>query len=263
MVIEKIEVKVMTKSPQTNYFKKANQCEQIEKILSYLLALLTMLSSFMRLDLFFINGLFILMFILIAVLHRMGDEAKYNAEKIRRMDFIDHSFNTKYIEDSSEKYYDNDEIEHGFYKMVVNNFENSLFSSEISKKMYEKKQFNLLILSSLLLIGFILGIINMKNLVPIIQLMLSGYFYVSYLDLKEYKERTEQTFLDFKRLFDNEFLNTEQSIKKNMAEIIRLHIIYETNISDKKLSLDSKIYEEMNEMLTEKWETMKIKYEIK
>lgn len=253
----------MAKSPQTNYFKRASTCEKFEKYLAYTLTGLTIVLTLLKIDYLFLDMLLGLGFVLIVILDRAADESKYTGEKIRRMDFIDHSFATKYIENGSEKYYDNDEIEYGFYKMVVNCFENSLFSSEISKKMYEKKQIKLLFISGALMIFCILGLVNMKSAMAIIQLLLSGYFFLEYRDLKEYKDRTEQIFLDFKKLFDNGLVNKEESIKKNMPEIIRLYTVYETNISDKKLSLDSQIYEQLNDTLTQNWEKIKIKYEIK
>ena len=47
-----------------------------------------------------------------------------------------------------------------------------------------------------------------------------------------------------------------------MAEIIKLYIEYESNISDLKIMLDSKKYSSVNEELTEKWNAMKETYNI-
>lgn len=47
-----------------------------------------------------------------------------------------------------------------------------------------------------------------------------------------------------------------------MAEIIKLYIEYESNISDLKILLDSKIYCSLNEELTAKWNLMKENYNI-
>lgn len=251
----------MTKSPQTNHFQESLKYEKISKRLVYILFIGTIGINFLGKNVYLEAGT-ILVYVSSVYFAKQSQNFRYEAESIRRMDFIDNSFGTKYIEDSSENYYDNSEIDHGLYKMIVNVFENALFSTKISERMHNKSKTKnwiaIVIMISFALFGF------SKNIYisPCVQLLLSGYFILEYFDIKEYKERTNQIYLDIKKLFDKGLKNEITSIDANIAEIVRIYVLYESNIADKKLLLDSKIYNELNPELTLKWETIKQKYNI-
>lgn len=252
----------MAKSPQTNYFQLASQYQKVYDILFLVIGSLTIISNFNNANRI-LNLISIFGFIILLIIERNIQSFKNNAEEIRRMDFIDNSFGTKYVENSSEGYYDTNEIKHGLYKMMTNVFENSLFSYEISKKMYIQAKIKQTILV-IILIGFsVFGFLKTEYIGSILQILLSRQLILKLLDLQEYNQKTNTIFNDLKKLFDSGFKNTIESIDSNLPEIIKIYMEYETNISDKKLSLNSKLYLEMNDELTERWEKIKIKYEIK
>ena len=62
-----------------------------------------------------------------------------SAGKEKRLDLIDHAFNTNYTGEKSVGYFNADGISSGVYKLAVLAFENSLFTSEVAKKMLVKK----------------------------------------------------------------------------------------------------------------------------
>lgn len=252
----------MAKSPQTNYFQLSSQYQKVYDILFLVIGSLTIISNFNNANRI-LNLISIFGFIILLIIERNIQSFKNNAEEIRRMDFIDNSFGTKYVENSSEGYYDTNEIKHGLYKMMTNVFENSLFSSEISKKMYIQAKLKQTILV-IILIGFsVFGFLKTEYIGSILQILLSRQLILKLLDLQEYNQKTNTIFNDLKKLFDSGFKNTIESIDSNLPEIIKIYMEYETNISYKKLSLNSKLYMEMNDELTERWEKIKIKYEIK
>lgn len=252
----------MANSPQTNYFQLASKYQKIYDILFLIIGILTIILNFINANKI-LNLISIFGFVILLIIERNIQSFKNSAEEIRRMDFIDNSLGTRYIENSSEGYYDTSEIEHGLYKMMTNVFENSFFSFEISKNMYIKTKINQSIVV-IILIGFsVFGFLKAEYIGAILQILLSRQIILKLFDLQEYNQKTNAIFNDLKKLFDSGFQNTTESINENLPEIIKIYMEYETNISDKKLSLNSKIYMEMNEELTERWNEIKIKYEIK
>lgn len=252
----------MANSPQTNYFQLASKYQKIYDILFLIIGILTIILNFINANKI-LNLISIFGFVILLIIERNIQSFKNSAEEIRRMDFIDNSLGTRYIENSSEGYYDTSEIEHGLYKMMTNVFENSFFSFEISKNMYIKTKINQSIVV-IILIGFsVFGFLKAEYIGAILQILLSRQIILKLFDLQEYNQKTNAIFNDLKKLFDSGFQNTTESINENLPEIIKIYMEYETNISDKKLSLNSKIYMEMNEELTERWNKIKIKYEIK
>lgn len=252
----------MANSPQTNYFQLASKYQKIYDILFLIIGILTIILNFINANKI-LNLISIFGFVILLIIERNIQSFKNSAEEIRRMDFIDNSLGTRYIENSSEGYYDTSEIEHGLYKMMTNVFENSFFSFEISKNMYIKTKINQSIVVTIL-IGFaVFGFLKAEYIGAILQILLSRQIILKLFDLQEYNQKTNAIFNDLKKLFDSGFQNTTESINENLPEIIKIYMEYETNISDKKLSLNSKIYMEMNEELTERWNEIKIKYEIK
>lgn len=251
----------VAKSPQTNYFVKIGQYQKYHDISFIMLIIVTIVANFIE-KRFILDAASIIIFILLIAIEVCIKNYRYKAELVRRMDFIDDSFGTNYVENSSEDYYDNSEIELGIYKMITNVFENVLFSSEISRRMYDKAIIKNLI-AIIVLLGFaVLGFARSQYIGPMIQLFLSSHFVINWLDLRAYSEITDKIFLELKYLFDSRLKNTKESIEECLPEIIKIHLEYETNISDKKLSLDSKIYNELNPVLTNKWLEIKKKYRI-
>ena len=146
--------------------------------------------------------------------------------------------------------------------MIVNTFESALFSYTISEKMRNKKVLKNLLLFICIIALSIIGFTKSKYGLTILQLFLSKDYILDFVDIYIYNSRVKNIFDDLKKLFDNNLKNNSRSINKNMSEIIRLYMEYETNISDSKIALDSSIYNQVNESLTQEWEQIKIEYKI-
>lgn len=248
-------------SPQTNYFDLASK---LIKVLNTLIISITIFSiGFTLLDNgVVVNILSILAIFTLGILNLIISHYREKAETIRRRDFIDNSFGSNLHHESSKEYYDNEEVNQGLYKLAVNLFENTLFSSTITEKM-KKKAMKKSIIPAVVIIGFsFYGFANSQMALPILQLFLSSLFLKEIYIIWVYNQRVEEVFDKMKRLF-NKGKVTPKNIKKYEAEILSLWVENECNISDLKLLLDNKIYDEVNPSLTKEWEKIKEKYEIK
>lgn len=244
-------------SPQTNYFKTSKKLTQIYNYTFWIIFLLSMVLSIFK-QAFWVSCLSIFSIILLSILELVSDNFKIKAEKIRRMDFIDNSFGTKLVHDSSDDYYDNDELEPGINKAILNLFENSFFSMRVSEEMM-RKHFGKNIIFTVIIIGFaIYGFSNSVISLPILQLYLSRYFILNMIKLKSFHDSVEANFNDLKSI--TEKLGDNRKLTDVELMLIRALVEYEVNIAESNLLLDYKIFNEMNLELTKEWQEIKVKY---
>mgnify|MGYP000352527253 FL=1 len=71
----------------------------------------------------------------------------HNVEKRKRNDLIDNSFGTKYSDENTVGYYNNDETENGIKKLALNSYESSFHTENTLKLMLYKKLIILITLS--------------------------------------------------------------------------------------------------------------------
>lgn len=245
-------------SPQTNYFMKALGLNKYYEKLLIIAMILSLVFIYIG-----ENKLLILLSVLSIVgfiaLEYVISNYQEKAETIRRKDFIDNAFGTKLSNENSEEYYDNEEIEKGLYKALLNLFENSLFSKEISEKMLERKLKRSIIPALILIISAVYGFLGNQLMIPILQLFLSKEFLCKNIKLKSYNEKVENIYNNIATLCDTTKLSNK-NILKYEPHILNIWIEYESNISSSKLFLDGKIYNDLNPELTKKWNKIKIKY---
>lgn len=252
----------MITTPHKNYFDIASKYRILYKGLFWLSVVLSIVFTKFKIE-DAVNWISIFSLVSLLSIDRIIRHYAFKAEETRRMDFFDNSFGTHYSHISSSEYYDTDEILNGPYKMIANTFESSLFTMEISSRMKNSAMLRNL-LFFFVIVGFaIYGFSRVSIAIPLLQLFLSKDFVVELLDLHFYNNRVENIFNDLKKLFDRGLVNNQESVNKNLSEIIRIYMEYETNISDMKIQLSSKVYNSMNQDLTKEWERMKEKYSIK
>lgn len=249
-------------SPQKDFYKIAERYKTAYDILFWGSLAFTVLFTFFEQS-HIINSVSIFSLVGLVVLDYVIRHYGTLAEDLRRQDFFDNSFGTNYNHEPSKNYYDTDELDNSLYKMITNTFESALFSAEISKRMKNRTLVKNLLFSVVIIGIAIYGFSRTSYALPMLQLFLSKDFIVELIDINVYHSRVCKIFNDIKRLFDNNLVNTSDSIDGHTPEIIKLYMEYETNISDMKVALDSKIYSKLNGQLTAKWEDMKTKYGIK
>lgn len=182
----------------------------------------------------------------------------YKAEKLRRTDLIDHSFSTNFSGQQSSGYYNSAGINPGVYKIAVNGFENSLFSSNTAKKMTKMKWAK----ASVVLLIFLLSAFMGEKLIlnSLIQVAAASVLVQQAIKLQLFSDRINKIHEDFKALFSN--MRDETDKAKREGEMVRNVLNYETTISSAGIILDSKIFFKYNDELSRKWEKMKQDYKI-
>lgn len=176
------------------------------------------------------------------------------AEAKRREDFFDNSLNTQLAENNSEKYFSNENLNHGVIKMGVNNFENCFFSKSVSGKMLTP-----MLLKSALVLALFLALAlftDRETLTTALQLALPFTILLQTIRLFLYNKRMKDVFKTYQRIFSS----TVDGKKEHL--IIGNMTNYEIILSWACIKLDSKLFDKMNDDLSAQWEDLKKKYNI-
>lgn len=244
-------------SPQTNYFETSMKLNKAYHISYWLVFVLSIIATVFNMN-SWVEYISVFSIIYLSILSSVADNYKLKAEKIRRTDFIDNSFGTKFVHDSSDAYYDNDEVEVGIKKCMANLFENAYFSYNVSKEMVRKKTLKNLLFTLIILGLAIYGFSRSNISLPLLQLYLSRYFILDFIRINSFHQRAESCFDELKKI--------SEDIKENRnlttAEIVFFKILvdYEAGIAESNVVLDSKIFKKLNPSLTSEWEALKSKY---
>lgn len=244
-------------SPQTNYFKTSQKWNMTYNVSYWLILVFSIFATVLNLNTW-VEYVSIFAIIYLNIISYIGENYKLKAEKIRRADFIDNSFGTKFVHDSSDAYYDNDELDFGIRKSMTNLFENTYFSYNVSKEMIRKKSVNNLIFTVIILGLAIYGFSRSNISLPLLQVYLSRYFIIEYLKLNAFHQRAESCFDELKKVSVN--MTENRKLKAFEIQFIKTLVDYEAGIAESNIVLDSKIFNEMNTQLTIEWEKMKKKY---
>lgn len=244
-------------SPQTNYFKISEKWNRAYNTSYWMILVFSILSTVLNLDTW-VEYVSIFAIIYLNIISYIAENYKLKAEKIRRADFIDNSFGTKFVHDSSDAYYDNDELDFGVKKSMTNLFENSYFSYNVSKEMIKKKSVYNLIFTVIILGLSIYGFSRSNISLPLLQVYLSRYFIIEYLKLNAFHQRAELCFDELKKIS----VDMTENRKLTAAEVqfIKTLVDYEAGLAEFNIVMDSKLFNEMNAELTIEWEKMKKKY---
>jgi hypothetical protein len=253
-------------SPQDDTFKIISTLNKTKTFIFYSIFILAIvLSVFENTNSLFIYSISVLDYILIFSFYILTYLINYylypKAEEIRRSDFIDNALNTKFNIKSSEEYFTNDNIEEGIYKIAVNLFENCYFTKEISGKMLSKRTIFFVISSIIILLISIQGLKNSLFTKSILQLYLSIYVLGNQIKLFTLHSRMTVKFERLKNLFSRNDLDLNNYTE--IGRIIKMYIDYETDLAVLRVNLDSNIFNKMNPKLSENWNEIKNKYEIK
>lgn len=205
-----------------------------------------------------INALVSVLSVLYIALDLLVNHKFYRAEKGRRIDFIDHAFKTNFSGDRSRGYYNPGGINEGVYKMSVQTFENSLFSTNSAKKMTMSKWTYATIVLIVFLVSACLGEKGWVN--NLLQLAAAGILVQQAFKFQYFSNRIEDIHSDFKTLFNNLTDVTDKS--KHEGEMVKNVLNYETTLAWGSMILDSEIFNKDNDELSRRWEQMKLDYKI-
>lgn len=248
-------------SPQSDYFKMAVKINNFSNTLFWIIFALSILFTLSDSSIC-INAVSILSLIMLFFLDMLTKYYQCKGDFNRRKDFIDNSFGTKFSIKSSISYYDNEEINQGLLKALVNVFENSFFSLNVTNEMKKQALFKNTIMFIIVIACAFYGFSNNSLALPILQLFLSKYFVEDMLILYKYNSKVESIFNNITNMFSNELFNNKLNVNLVHANIIHMLIEYEVNIANSNIFLDSKIFNRLNTELTNEWSIIKKKYGI-
>lgn len=180
----------------------------------------------------------------------------HTAEKKKRNDLIDNSFGTKYSDENTVGYYNNDEVESGIKKLALNSYESSFHTENTLKLMLYKGLIYLIILS----IPFFLSIFT-KNGGDIVRLLFeisipATLFFefiimlIYYLNVCEINER-------FKIEFTN--IGKTNLSERDYPKLLIPIMEYYSMKAWSNTNLDSTIFNRNNERISQKWKERKTK----
>ncbi|MCY8807028.1 hypothetical protein MOE15_00525 [Bacillus atrophaeus] len=178
-----------------------------------------------------------------------------NTEEKRMAHLLSNSFRIAFNDEQTNRYYNND-VTPSILKLGINTFENTLFTSQISRIMAKKSS---LIVLTYLIIWFIIILYRDSSLELIS--VIGQTIFTSHIITNVLKEcilyvKTQRLQQEFYTLFlqcdgqfeDNRFLN---------PKIIELVTKYETLKSSMAVSLDTNIFNKINQKTSSKWERIK------
>lgn len=225
-------------APHNIYFDKANKCSRFRKIVFITSLILSFILTFIstiykQMNLSFINNLVLILSLVIL--------------------FI----------------VENDEIDEGLYKLIINLFESCFWSLEVSKRMKDKESIKTYIMGIVLILISMYGLGNSLIAIPILQIFLSKDVVARYLAIKNYNSELNNIFDEIKSLFvDNR--NASSEVTNQEHKIIDILLRYECNIEGSKVNLESKLFTSKKEKyklehqeLERKWNNIKTKYNIR
>ena len=250
--------------PQEKAFDTALSLLKWYKLFSIISICLSILGVFTYTDYInrFITYLSLAMVCLSYFCKFLYDNAYINAEEIRRDGLIDNSYSTKLAEIESVGYYDSKGVDIGYKKMLINIFQNSLYTEEISKKMKIKAVIKTIIAFLVILAVICFGDIKTKFAFLLIQIFLSGLFVGELLTLSKLSSSMHIINNNCKRILANIASKKREETITIQGEIIREVIRYETSLAYSCIQLDKDIFEKLNSQLDEQWEQNKMRFGI-
>lgn len=171
---------------------------------------------------------------------------------------VDHAFETNFSGEKSTGYFNAQGVNKGVYKLSVLTFENSLFTSEIAKRMTYTKWGVTILIALVFIFSAALG--NKWLVNDILQIAATGVLIQQAIRLQQFSDRMASIHSDFKALFNDLKDMTDKSPKE--GEMLRNILNYESTHSWGSILLDSKLFNKLNPELSVKWDRIKQNYNI-
>ena len=182
----------------------------------------------------------------------------FEAGKAKRLDFIDNSYGTDFSGAKSEGYFTNETVKTGIYKMAVNCFENSFFSSQISSKMIKWAWIKAIVVLIIFVFSAALGEKGVVNL--LFQLSLPILLLQQAIKITFFYTRITTVYQSLLELFND--LKQGGFTNKKDPEIFKIVLEYQTTLTWAAIPLNDTIFKKNNAQLSKKWDALKENYNI-
>ena len=193
------------------------------------------------------------------ILHLVADTFIYPATaNARRMDFIDNSLNTKFLDKKSKNYFTNEEIPVGPHRMAVNCFENCFFTLNIAVAMLPQIIIKNTAFAIVFLTTAYFGFKDNSIGLPILNIFLSSLFITNLVHHLTFVARLKGLLQRFKLIF----MEWKKIQESSLAHAILLILEYETILSHNKSPSSDRIYRMNSAAWAAEWNELKIRYEM-
>jgi hypothetical protein len=248
--------------PHQQIFNRAKMFDKWAKFFIYVSSAISIALIFLHPPydkLIMVLNAFNCVFIAIVVLFdQLYNYIFFEAGKAKRLDFIDNSFGTDFSGAKSQGYFTNEDLGAGIYKMAVNCFENSYFSSQISGKMIKSAWAKAILILLIFVFNAALGEKGIVNL--LFQLSLPILLFQQAIKITLFYIRVNTAYESFLRLF-NDFKQSG-SIQNKDPEILKIVLDYQTTLTWGAVPLSDRIFNKNNAHLSRKWNELKANYNI-
>lgn len=248
--------------PYQSSYNKLKICRTISSWLLVIISVLSIAlpiikqSGYTFYDIFdFLNIAFIIGYF---ILNTVTEVFIYPSTAIkRRKGYIDNSIGSKLLDKPLTGYFSNDSIPFGSYKLAVNCYENCFFSYNIAKAMTLR-----IAIKNTVFFFFFLGCAYFGfqgNIVatPIIQIFISTLFLNELIQHLNFRAKLKKILDSFQQLF------TQKLKYDDLGTPIFFALDYETVLAYNKSPLSDKLYKKLDPQLSQEWEELKRRYEIR
>ncbi len=176
------------------------------------------------------------------------------AERIKREDLIDNSFGTKYSDEKSQNYYNNDDVEYGILKFALNTYESAFHTQQVLKGMLLKSSVKLLILS----IPFIVSIYTNGG-TSFIRLLFEISIPIAYLSKVIIQIIYFTRVRGINTRFKTELLSIkdDDNLELTQGKLLNPIMDYYNTKAWANMNLDEKVFNKINETTSAKWQNRK------
>lgn len=178
------------------------------------------------------------------------------AADARTKDFLSHAYGPNLSTVRTQNYYNNN-APFGVKKVAAQTFENTLFTKQICRKMFNQQIF----LVALYMVIFAIGLANRDTPLTLwcaaAQVLFGEQIIVRFIRLWWLRSRAEQIHEELRQLY---VISTNGIQFDTIA--MDAYTRYETSKATVGITLSSKIYEKLNPSLTNEWNQLRATYRI-
>lgn len=183
------------------------------------------------------------------------------AESIRRDALIDHSFGTVMADIQSEGYYDSDDIDSGFKKLLASIHQSSLLSSRVIDVMIKRQEKVTLFGGFFVIIACAVSSIQSELFLTILSGFLSLRLISDYCELRALRVEIRTMLENCKRICEDRINSHRKTFSaQQQAHLLRECIRYECALAYASIMLDGDVYQQQNPVHEAEWERIKSRY---
>lgn len=185
-----------------------------------------------------------------------------NVEDKRRVHLLSQSFNVPLDTERTNKFYNNN-VEPSVLKLGVHIFENSLFAERVTYEMLKKERIKIVIFVAVFVVAFLFRTTEYEFIAILAQTIFASTLLPAYIRLRVLHSKNKAIFNSFYDLFLLHKDTNNGNEEKLTAKILDLFVKYESAKAYSGVKQDSGIFHKINPEITQEWEDIKVRLNIK